>query len=519
MSGYAQGYLNWQQLQRQQAQDDQTKLMNQIAIRSQMQQQADQQRMRDSRTAGGAALYGLQAPPQGNGSQPPMPGQASVPMNPPNFQQPPLQPPVSPSGGMGGMQIQAPPQQQPQQVQPYKPMPTSPQGATPQLSMPQGNMIPPPPQGGQQPMQGQPQPQDDSSRKSINIKDIIATLKRNNVPDDMVLDTLDSMKPVMNEMNAQEVNDIKAQLAATKAANSVYEATFKAHQLEQGDRRLDQGDTRIDQGQQKIDAAKQKAEKEVAEGNISPETIDYYARQSIAGDSSWQVGLARGKVGQRLIAAVKDRIPQLAQESGISAEDSVGIKSETHSNQAALTAVTKDITAIKPYKDMLDTNADIAKNLATKIAKTNLPYANKTINWLQTNAISDPDVSEYLAQMRIVQTEAARVLNNPRLVGQLTDSARGEMDDILNGNMSLESTIRVIDRLQADGKNRVNALVKQKDSLVKDLSSPRGKGKDNSSPASSQSFDTEAQAEAAAKSGKIKVGDRITVGGVTGTWQ
>ena len=45
---------------------------------------------------------------------------------------------------------------------------------------------------------------------------------------------------------------------------------------------------------------------------ISEETIDYYARQSLAGDNSWQVGLARGKVGQNLIQKVKDRIPQLA---------------------------------------------------------------------------------------------------------------------------------------------------------------------------------------------------------------
>ena len=64
-------------------------------------------------------------------------------------------------------------------------------------------------------------------------------------------------------------------------------------------------------------------------GAISDETIDYYARQSLAGDNSWQIGLALCKVGQALIAAVKDRNTELAKVSQIAPEDDSTTKDES----------------------------------------------------------------------------------------------------------------------------------------------------------------------------------------------
>jgi len=141
-------------------------------------------------------------------------------------------------------------------------------------------------------------------------------------------------------------------------------------------------------------------------------------------------------------------------------------------NSMGLNALTKDITAITPYKVMLDKNADIAIELAKKINKTNPTFANKTINWLGQNITGDADVAEYLAQVKILQTESARVLNNPRLVGQLTDTAQAEMQKIINGDLPLASTVRVIERIKSDGNNRVNSMLSAKQNLTKQIGSP-----------------------------------------------
>ena len=55
------------------------------------------------------------------------------------------------------------------------------------------------------------------------------------------------------------------------------------------------------------------------------------------------------------------------------------------------------------------------------------------------------------------------------MVGQLTDSARHEMQGIISGDMPLESTIRVIERIKSDGSNRVNAMKAAQQSLVKSI--------------------------------------------------
>ena len=116
---------------------------------------------------------------------------------------------------------------------------------------------------------------------------------------------------------------------------------------------------------------------------------------------------------------------------------------------------------------MLDKNANIAIDLSKKVMMTDSALANKSLNWVKQNVGDNPDTAEYLAQMAFVQTEAARVLNNPRLVGQLSDSARQEMENVINGNMPLNATERVLNRIKQDGDNRVNAMLSMHDNLIK----------------------------------------------------
>lgn len=154
-----------------------------------------------------------------------------------------------------------------------------------------------------------------------------------------------------------------------------------------------------------------------------------------------------------------------------------GARAEFKANSSALTAVTKDLAAITPYKEMLDTNIGVAKQLASKAIATDSKFANKTLNWLRQNATDNPDVSEYLAQMHFVSTESARVLTNPRLVGQLTDSAIKDMQGVISGDMPLNATVRVLDRIASDGQNRVSAMEKQHAELTKKLSGTRSSDK------------------------------------------
>jgi hypothetical protein len=213
----------------------------------------------------------------------------------------------------------------------------------------------------------------------------------------------------------------------------------------------------------------------VAGGQISGDALEL-AAQGYLMDRKLPTNLGRGQQGARNTIKIMDRAAALAKESGMTSEETAINQILAKAKSLALAQNTKDLAAIRPYNAMLEKNGDIAISLAEKAISTNAKLANRSINWLKQNASDNPDVAEFLAQARIVTTEAARVLNNPRLVGQLTDSARHEMEGILNGDMPLESFTRVVRRLQSDGKNRVDAMVEENNSLKQSIRRPNAAG-------------------------------------------
>jgi hypothetical protein len=190
---------------------------------------------------------------------------------------------------------------------------------------------------------------------------------------------------------------------------------------------------------------------------------EYYDKTKTLPPMAW------GAAGNPTREAFLKGFPEWAKTHGKTGSD-VGADIATFkANASALTSLTKDLNTFEPYKKMLDTNADIAIKLGQKIYQTNAALVNKSLNWLRQNASSNPDVAEYLAQMRFVQTEAARVINNPRIVGQLTDEARREMDSVIDGNAPIPVVERVLNRVKQDGTNRFNAMRSQQEEIVNKL--------------------------------------------------
>lgn len=206
------------------------------------------------------------------------------------------------------------------------------------------------------------------------------------------------------------------------------------------------------------------------QGVITPEAKEAAAaRYNI--DGTLPTNLGRGNQGAANTVSILNRAAEKAKEAGNDPEASRIRQIANKASTTALGALSKDLAAIGPFHDMLNTNAKIAVDLAKKISsdRTGSQFVNKPITWLQANAADNPDIAEYLFQMQVVKTEGARILNNPRLVGQLTDSARHEMGDVINGNMPLGQTERVLKRMMADGDNRVNAITKQRDILLRGM--------------------------------------------------
>ena len=447
------------------------------------QEQAQQQRLQGAKYVADRAM--ASPPPQAMA-----PGQPSVPMQPP--QQGGVPPPP-----MGGSMMAQPQPQQPPPVPPQQPMPWM-TGKTAPPSL--GGQPPPPAASGQlssppaAPNTGIDMPKIRDPKEIF--KTIDTTPELANLPLDEKGRLADAMAETMSKQNKAVVEQWKigqeVKEAQAKAGKQAEEAALtklfhgipptpemKKLYFVTGD--IDKAMALGRQQEQKKaippkyagggagsggGTASQSTGFDAKYEKMSPidkETLDEQAWANIkTGAVPYRKGSGGGNDKNALMYANKARI---AMSLGMSAEELASKPAEFKATAQSLNQVTKDLSAIEPFKDMLDTNADIAKNLAKKAIATNSQFANKTINWLRQNATDNPDVAEYLAQIRIVQTEAARVLNNPRLVGQLTDSARHEMEGVVNGDMPLEATTRVIDRLKADGTNRVAAMQKKENQL------------------------------------------------------
>lgn len=223
-------------------------------------------------------------------------------------------------------------------------------------------------------------------------------------------------------------------------------------------------------------------------------------------------------VGRGALQAIQNRAGEMTQKAGLTPEEFAAAGPVTRQKLGALLALEKQRNAIQAFEGMLDLNIGILKDLSKKVERSDSPYANKPILWLQQNASGDPDVAEYLFQVNTVQAEAARILQNPNLTGQLTDTARNEMQAVIRGELNPEQLDRVLARAQSDARNRSRTLDQQSDKVIAEIKDPlhkAGGGGSSGEPA----FATEAEATAAAAAGKIKAGQRIKVGGKSGVWQ
>ncbi len=210
------------------------------------------------------------------------------------------------------------------------------------------------------------------------------------------------------------------------------------------------------------------AEGVVAPGVLSGDALEAAAERYLI-DRSLPTNLGRGNQGGATTTRILDRAAALAKERGDSAEATAIGQVSSRAKIGALNQNTKDLSAIRPYNEMLDRNGNIAIQAAEKVSRTSSQLANKTINWLAQNASDNPDVAVLLAQTRILSTEAARVLNNPRLTGELSDTARKDMDMVVNGNMPINAYSAVVRRMQADGKIRVGEIVNEAERLKKEI--------------------------------------------------
>ena len=141
-------------------------------------------------------------------------------------------------------------------------------------------------------------------------------------------------------------------------------------------------------------------------------------------------------------------------------------------NKSSLQALTKQRDAVGAFENTAGKNLDLFLNQAGKVVDTGSPWINAPLRSVAQGALGSADLAAYNTARQVAVNEIAKVVSNPGLSGQLSDTARKEVADFNPQSATLAQTYRVAQVLRQDMANRHQAYNDQ----IADITARIGKG-------------------------------------------
>lgn len=252
------------------------------------------------------------------------------------------------------------------------------------------------------------------------------------------------------------------------------------------------------------------------EPTLPDETLTAMAEQYLAGDKSVFQNLGRGAQGAANVVALRTRVTEVAKEAGMTPDQIALVQQEFMGMGAAQHALGTRSANFGLAEKEAYAMADLVVDASSKVPRTQFMPINKAIVAFENNT-GDPQARQFGAALNSFINAYARAVSP---IGTPTVSDKDHARAMMSTADSHEALTAIIDQLKREmdaAGAAPGAVQKQIRSRQTDLSErvrnrPRGGGQ-------MPTFGSEADAAAAAKAGKIKPGDRITINGQTGTWQ
>lgn len=134
-------------------------------------------------------------------------------------------------------------------------------------------------------------------------------------------------------------------------------------------------------------------------------------------------------------------------------------------NKASLKNVQGTLDTLSAFENSGLKNLKMFTDAAAQIPDTGIPWLNVPVRMLDEKLVGDQNMSVVNAARQIGLREIARVTNDPKLSGVLSDSARKEVQDFSPTNATLPQIIAVAKTLQQDMANVHSSLSDQRDAI------------------------------------------------------
>lgn len=243
--------------------------------------------------------------------------------------------------------------------------------------------------------------------------------------------------------------------------------------------------------------------------------------------AEWIVGIDPKTRSGKDRARLSEVRAKLMKAAGLTLKDTIQQGENFSLTKGAAQEIEKMHAAVESFSLAAQANMKVLEDLSKKLPRSDIPIISKGQLAIESFT-GNPVMAQYQGAMQSVATEIARIVTQPRLTGQLTDSARKEIQHFLNGNMTHSQLTALMGTLRTEMKNREAGISAVRDALmskrtgmadrVEAAANPGGTGLTQPPAGGGLSFAGEQEAMAAVKAGKVKAGDVITVGGRKMKW-
>lgn len=250
------------------------------------------------------------------------------------------------------------------------------------------------------------------------------------------------------------------------------------------------------------------------EATLDDETLTSMAEQYLAGDKSVFQNLGRGAQGAANVVALRQRVTQVAKEAGMTPDQIALVQNEFQGMGAAQRALGTRSANFGLAEKEAYAMADLVTEASSKVPRTQFMPINKAIIAYE-NKTGDPEARQFGAALNSFINAYARAVSP---IGTPTVSDKDHARSMLSTADSHEALVAIMNQLkrEMDAAGAAPGAVQKQMRERQSQNAARVRDRaSNQMP----TFGSEADAAAAAKAGKIKPGDRITINGQTGTWQ
>lgn len=166
---------------------------------------------------------------------------------------------------------------------------------------------------------------------------------------------------------------------------------------------------------------------------------------------------SKGAAGQPIKDAINKGHARKLKEAGMSPADLVRLRTTYRGEVASQQQLIKQRNMLTSFENLQKFNGVRLLELIDKVDDTGIPLVEAFTRPAKAWA-GDVDAAEFKSVLNAYQTEAARLLTQPNLVGQLSDTARQEMQHVVSGAATAAQLKRVINRINLEVDMRATSI-------------------------------------------------------------